>query len=67
MNREDIRDWPSWRLSEKIAELEKAIEDLQQEYLRKKVDLLKEYNIVSTALSNKSIADKIRREQNERL
>ena len=59
MYRDDIKDWTSTMIHAKMRELENAFEQLQKEYTDKKSQIVHDYTLLQTVLSNREIADKI--------
>ena len=59
MGRDDLKDWTSPMICAKMRELENAFEQLQKEYTDKKSQIVHDYNLLQTVLSNREIADKI--------
>lgn len=59
MDRDDLKDWTSTMICAKMRELENAFEQLQKEYTDKKSQIVHDYNLLQTVLSNREIADKI--------
>lgn len=54
-----LKDWTSTMIQAKMRELENAFEQLQKEYTDKKSQIVHDYNLLNTLLSNREIADKI--------
>ena len=61
MDRDSLKDWTSTMIQAKMRELENAFEQLQKEYMDKKSEIVHDYNLLQTVLSNREITDKIMR------
>ena len=59
MDKESIKDWTSAMLYAKIIELEYEYEQLQAEYNQKRSEIVHDYNLVQTMISNRNVMEDI--------